>query len=172
MAPTFSPPGIGSQASPSNANVNRLFDDTVALSKEYSFDGGDDGDKWYARMRGYWISKCPDILPMLNWAEGFGDNKITIEVIQGMEFQQGWMTELSPERLGHVIWGFLNTCLKDKARTFFQAADELNGWDGWRRVVTHIRRGRHIRLGTLRKKVRSPRRIAKLEDVDIAVTKY
>ena len=173
VGPAFGPPGFGGgEGSGPGVNLNRLFDDKVALATEYSFDGGDEGDKWYVRTRGYWISKCPDILPMLNWAESFGNEKITTEIIQGMQFQQGWMTELNPERLGHVVWGFLNTCLKDKARTFFQAADELNGWDGWRRVVMHIRRSRQVRLGTLRKKVRNPPPITKLEDVTIGITKY
>ena len=40
-----------------------------------------------------------------------------------------WMTELNITRLGGIIWGFLNTALKDRAKDCFEGADELNGFD-------------------------------------------
>ena len=82
------------------------------------------------------------------------------------------MTELSVSRLSEAIWGFLNTCLKGDAHTTFENANLLNGLDGWRLIVQDIQRGRSVRLATLRKLVRNPPRINKLEDVASGIVKY
>ena len=39
---------------------------------------------------------------------------------------------LSLERLGEVLWGFLNACIGGTATSGFEAAGELNGSDVWR----------------------------------------
>ena len=43
-------------------NLEKLFDDKVALSAEYAYKGGNGGEQWRVRVRGYWISKCPLLL--------------------------------------------------------------------------------------------------------------
>ena len=75
-------------------------------------------------------------------------------------------------RLSGVLWGFLNTCLKGEAHTVFEGADTLQGLEGWRLVVQDIQRGRGIRIATLRKLVKHPPHINKLEDVANGMLKY
>ena len=74
--------------------------------------------------------------------------------------------------LGGLIWGFLNTCLQGSAHSVFEGADMMNGLDGWRMIVQHIHSGRNVRLAQLRKLVRQPRPITKLEDVAAGITRY
>ena len=49
------------------------------------------------------------------------------------------------DRPGEVSWGFLNTCLKGDAKDTFKAADELDGFSGWRLVTLSIRKSAHSR---------------------------
>ncbi len=48
-----------------HVNCGRIFDDTVALSEGYRYDGASGGAKWKKRVRGYWLSKLPDLQPIL-----------------------------------------------------------------------------------------------------------
>ena len=157
-------------------DYNKLFDDKVALSQEYGYSGGDGGDRWRAKARGYIISKCPDMLGVLNWVEKCDQKEITEGMLteKTMYGQHGgfFMTELCVPRLSGVLWGFLNTCLKGEAHTVFEGADLLNGLEGWRLVVQDIQRGRSIRMATLRKLVKHPPHVTKLEDVASAMLKY
>ncbi len=54
----------------------------------------------------------------------------------------------------------------------FKGAATLNGLDAWRRVVRHVRRGKNVRLDTLRKMVRSPPPIKKLEEVTVGIMRF
>ena len=66
----------------------------------------------------------------------------------------------------------MNICLKENARTIFESAKMLNGLDAWRAVVLDIQKGRMIRLDQLRKIVRNPPSIVKLEDVNNGILKF
>ena len=52
----------------SKVDLNRLFDDKIAVSESYRYDGEKAGEAWRRRVRGYWISRCPDLLPILDFA--------------------------------------------------------------------------------------------------------
>ena len=76
------------------------------------------------------------------------------------------------DRINELIWGFMNTCLKDGARTVFDSADALHGFDAWRAIIQEIQKSRGIRLAQLRKVVRSPVKISKVEDVANGILKF
>ena len=153
-------------------DLNRLFDDKVALSAGFGYDGEKHGETWKRKIRGYWISKCPDILPILNHVEDMDTEEITVEDLQTEANSYRWMTEINIKRISEILWGFLNTCLSGKARTCFEGADMCNGFDAWRRVVQQIHQGANVRLGTLRRLVKSPPQIAKLEDIDAGIVRF
>ena len=58
----------------------RLFDDKVPTYEEYRYNGIKGGDKWRLKVRGYWLSKCPQLMPILNAIE-LSDTKVTKEMI-------------------------------------------------------------------------------------------
>ncbi len=144
----------------------------MALSEVYSYSGGDGGDRWRTKTRGILISKIPALLPILDWAEEFDEQKITENMWVQKKMQENWMTEVSISRPSEVVRGFLNTCLKGEAHTTFETADLLNGLDGWRLVVQDIQRGRNVRMATLRKLINNPPTIARVEDVAAGIVKY
>ncbi len=153
-------------------DYNKLFDDKVAMSQDFSYAGGDGGDRWRMKVRGYLVSKCPALLGILKWVEECDQNEITEAMWTARALNGGFMTELSVTRLSGAIWGFLNTCLKSEAHTIFESADMLNGLEGWRLVIQDIQRGRAIRMQTLRKLVKHPPVITKLEDVAAGMLRY
>ena len=164
--------GTGGHVGPTDYNIEKLFDDKVALADKYQFGGGDGGERWRVKIRGYWISKFPALQGILNWAEGMDEKRITTEMISAKHRDHFWMTEASVPRLSELLWGFLNTCLTGGAHTCFEGADVLNGLDAWRLVVNDIQKGRLVRTAQLRKLIRNPQQIAKLEDVDRGITRF
>ena len=156
----------------SRIDYSKIFDDKVALSTEYAYNGGDGGDRWRQKTYGYLISKCPTLSKILKWAEGCDNRSISQDAWMAENNQEKWMTELNLVKLSEALWGFLNTCLKDEAHTTFENAEELNGYDGWRLVVQEIQKGRSVRKATLRKLVKNPPKINKLEDVNAGMIKY
>ena len=152
--------------------MNRLFDDKVAISPAYQHDGEKHGEAWKRKIRAYWISKCPDSLPLLDYAESQDDNAFSIEDIVNEAGTCRWMIDANVRRLGEVLWGFMNTCLMGKAHEIWEGADPLNGFDAWRRVVQHIHQGANVRLGNLRRLVKNPPKINKLEDISAGITRF
>ena len=95
-------------------NINKLFDDKVPLSQSYQFDGNHGGDAWRIKVRGYWIGKCPALLPIPDWTEKQDANVITLETLSAKIREGKWMTELNIPRLSQIIWSFLNICLRTR----------------------------------------------------------
>ena len=83
--------------------ISKLFDDKVALSNEYSYDGGDNGDHWLAKVRGYLVSKCTAMLPILKWAEGVGDCVITKELTEAEEKKHDWLEDATVVQIGGAL---------------------------------------------------------------------
>ena len=153
-------------------NLQKLFDDKAALSPGYQYDGGNSGEHWRRKIRGYWIAKCPDLMPPLDWAEGMDETEITPELLVRDSSANRWMTEMSVKRMGDIVWGFLNLSLTEKAHTVFEGADMLNGFEGWRLVVQHIHQGQKVRKAMIRRQVRNPPAINRLEDVAMGITRF
>ena len=154
------------------ANLSKAFDDKVALSDKYTYDGLTGGAGWRKKVRGYWLSKCPELRPVLNWTEARGDSKITFKELKQKTQEGFWMTEVDVRRANHAIWGFLGLCLKGEASKLYELASELNGLEAWRLITRHVQKGKSIQLGTLRRAVRNPESIRKLEDVSNGITKF
>ena len=73
--------------------MSRLFDDKVAMSSDYCFDGVKSGDSWREKTRGYFISKCPEMRPILEYAEGMGHEALTNDMLVKEAASSRWMTE-------------------------------------------------------------------------------
>jgi hypothetical protein len=156
----------------SGKGMNRLFEGRVASSEDYAFNGETGGDKWRRKVKGYWTSKCLEIKPILEFAESIGCLEFTNNDLAREASSYRWMGELDVRRLSELIWGFLNSCLSGKALEEFEGAEILDGMDGWRRVVQRIYQGAVTRAGLLRKAVKNPPAILKLEDVPSGVTRF
>ena len=91
--------GTGGHVGPTSYDIEKLFDDKVALADKYQFGGGDGGERWRVKIRGYWIFKFPALQGILNWAEDMDDKRITMGVIAEMSREHFWMTEASVPRL-------------------------------------------------------------------------
>ena len=140
-------------------DMNRLFDDKVAISASYQYGGEKQGEAWKRKIRAYLISKCPDALPLLDYAESRDNGALSIENIVNEANSCRWMIDINVRRLGEVLWGSMNTCLTGKAHEIWEGADPLNGFDAWRRFVQHIHQGANVRLGTPRRLVKNPPKI-------------
>ena len=156
----------------SHINYGRIFDDKVALSEDYRYDGANGGAKWKKRVRGYWLSKLPDFQPILDWAEDMDDQLVTDDLLKALAAAHYWMTEVDVRRTSGIIWGFLRSCLKGEAETLFELAPELNGYEAWRIIVRDVHNGQNIRLATLRRLIKNPPSIQKLEDVNMGITRF
>jgi len=155
-----------------HVNLSWLFDDKIALSDSYSFDGVKGGDTWRKRVRGYLISKRPELKPILDFSEGMGNEVFTNDALVADAGTYRWMTETNVRRLSEILWGFLNTCLSGKAKEEFEAAEELDGVHAWRRVIQHIWQGAKVRQRLLRKAVKNPPMIKSLEEVTTGITRF
>ena len=91
-------------------DYNKLFDDKVALSADYQFGGGDGGERWRLKTRGYFVSKCHALLPILDWAEKCDQKRINPGDWEDPKLRSSWVTELGVTKLSAAVWGFLNTC--------------------------------------------------------------
>ena len=160
-------------------NMEKIFDDKVALSSEYSHAGGSHGDLWRVRVQNYWISKLPELMPVLDWVEqreAERDDLLELPELFVQAAQQGWRARwrrgFDLSRANELIWGFLNMALKGEAHRGFELAPRLNGLEGWRLAVRSIQRGRVNRLAELRKVVRNPPGITKLEEVENGIIRF
>ncbi len=157
----------------SGYNLNRLFDDKIPLSAEYQYDGEKNGDRWAKKVRGYFLSKCSDLLPIFDWINGLKEGEeITPERLTEEAKSCRWMIDADVKKLDELLWGFLNTALQGVAHTCFENAEELQGFEGWRIINEQITHGKAARMGNLRKLVKNPPRISKLEDIDHGITSY
>ena len=92
------------------------------MANDYSFSGSTGGEQWRVKVRGYWISKIPALLPVLDWAEKQGEKEITdadleykrVEAVATGEWRHS-IDEHVLERMNEVTWGFLNMALKAEA---------------------------------------------------------
>ena len=145
----------------------KLFDDKVASSKTFEYSGGDGaaGEKWRKVTRGYFIQKCPDLLPVLNWAESLDDEEVTREAVTAKQMDLEWMIELDVFELSRAVWGFLNICLSGAARDIFDDADLGDGLNAWRLLVYEFRSSAYVRTTQLRNAVKNVPKCTGLEQV-------
>ena len=85
--------------------MNRLLDNEVAPSAGSQHNGARNREKWTRKVRGYLVSQCPGIAPILDLAEGVDDTPLSLEHIREQANSYRWMTELNIGRLGGRLWG-------------------------------------------------------------------
>ena len=101
------PPGAAAATfdAKKNYDYDKLFDDKVASSKAFGYSGGQgaEGEKRRKVIRGYFVQKSPDLLPVLNWVESLDHEEVTSEAIHQKKRDLEWMTELNVFELSRVI---------------------------------------------------------------------
>ncbi len=86
-------------------NIEKLFDDKIAISEGFQYAGGDGGDKWRTKLRGHWISRCPVLLPMLNWAEKHDAASVKEATWRQKVWRGRRISDEQVTRLSELIWG-------------------------------------------------------------------
>ena len=154
----------------------KLFDDKVPTFEEFRYNGQKGGDKWRLKVRGYWLSKCLQLLSILTFVE-HSEGRVTRQSLQ--PFIQGvagtCMTDMSEKDLitsNAVIYGFLNTATYGDADDIMMSVPELEGFEAWRMLCRHIDSGRAIRLDALRRKMRRPAMIRNVAEVPSGVLQF
>ena len=119
---------------------SKIFDDRVAQSAPFQYEEAK-SDAWRIRVRGYLIGACPEIAPVLNWAEQRGGAEIDqgdAEFTTTRSLNHSIMGEADKVVLSGLVWKFLQLCCinSSHASTTFQAAQpELNGLEVWRLLI-------------------------------------
>ena len=153
-------------------DLDKLFDDKAATSSAHAYAGDvNEGVKWRRTVRGYFISRNRVLAPILDFVESFELREVTMESMEAQCIAEGWMID-DLDRLGEVLWGFLNTCLRGTAKETFELADDLDGFNAWRRVVQDIRKSRNIRLAQTRRAVRNPPSVKDVGHIAQAVKNF
>jgi len=143
---------------------SRVFDDKVATSDLYRYNGAD-GDGWRQRTRNFLISKVPALEPILFWAEHQGSTEIPPDRLQAAVMAHNWRLDTDVVVLSGLIWGFLNSACQDKARIIFDNASRMNGLDAWRRLCFRIDLGSDSRIRELQRQIDRPPAFKNIEGV-------
>ena len=77
------PQGNDSWPDLGHINFGRIFDDKIASNILYAYDGIKEGEKWIKKTRGYFMTKCPELKPILDYVEGMSALIFHGLVIQG-----------------------------------------------------------------------------------------
>ena len=85
-------------------NLERLFDDKIAANDEFKYNGGDGGDKWRIKIRGYWVSKCPTLMTILDWAERHDEKQIIDGSWRGKSWRRRKIRDEQIDRINELIW--------------------------------------------------------------------
>ena len=150
----------------------KLSDEKTAKDAAYRYDPESSGNPWTWRRDtyDYFVSKCPEAEPILNWAESMGAKEIKRADVQ--EHGVPVMHEVNPEVLSHHIWGFLQHCLAGSAKQVFRNAERRNGLDVWRALVLEINSRTVCRRHGLRDRVQQPRQAASTADIKKALADW
>ncbi len=149
-----------------------LFDEKLASSEDYKFNGVKGGLAWKGKVERHFIARAPILRRILKWAEDEELEVITPEKL--LKAIGGRMTEDQVLTANTAVWGFLSTALSGSAETLFKRAEVLNGLDAWRLVTRHINHGKAIRLETLRREMKTMhlRPIHDLERVEEGIAAF
>ena len=150
----------------------QLMDDKLMSNADYMFDGNKGGKAWQKLLSGYLVSKVPAALDILKWAERHDQTVVTDAAFTSVVSH--FMEAPQREHLNNALWGFLNGCLRGTAKTMFEEADDLNGLDGWRRVVRTIDVNLPQRLEELRIEVRclTSKHMKELEHIPAGIAHF
>ncbi len=111
--------------------TSRVFEEKTAKESMFQYDGVNRGTTWRSDVFDYFISKCPDGMPWLEWAEKRGAVEVTNEAIDAKKLSGKLMTEINPYVFSHHVWGFLQLCLTGAARQTFKNTAKRDGLNVW-----------------------------------------
>ena len=133
--------------------MTRLFEEKTAKDAQFQYDGETKGASWRSDTFDYFISRCPDAQPWLEWAERKGAEEITDVAMNEEKRDSTLMTELNPYVISHHIWGFLQHSLSGAARQTFKNTKRRDGLNVWRLLVLEVNSQTHCRRHGLRDRV-------------------
>ena len=134
----------------SHIMAGKIFDDKVPLNDEYRTDGSATTiDRWKHKVRGYFISKVPAVLKLLDWAEQQQHKPIEINDIMAEASRHRQLTPDEVVLVNSAIWTFIQMCTSGEASDVHNLAPELSGLDAWRRLMAN--RGKNLPLAGLRR---------------------
>ncbi len=102
------------------------------------YDGRADMELWYRKTTDYLVSRAPDIMPLLTWAEKQSVAIQNEDLVKNSEIQamhQRGLLVTRPDVLSHHLWGFLSANLTDHAWDKFGSCERQQGLEAWRKVV-------------------------------------
>ena len=150
--------------------TSRVFEERTAKGSMFHYDGASNGSVWRSDTLDYFISRCPDGMPWLAWAEEKGAVPITKEA---MELQKTViMGEMDPVVFSHHVWGFLQLCLSGSARMTFKSADKRDGLNVWRELVLEINSRTACRRHGLRDKVQMQPQVSSNDQIKAALANW
>ena len=162
------PPGIG----PNITMTSRVFEEKTAKDASFQYDGVNRGATWRSDVADYFISKCPDGMPWLDWVESQGAVEITREAIDQEKRDHHLMTEFDPYVLSHHMWGFLQLCLTGAARQTFKNTGKRDGFNVWRALVLKINSQTACRRHGLRDRVQLQQQVENIEQIEPAIVSW
>ena len=138
---------------------SRCFEEKTAREPLYAYDGipENGGHAWRSDTSDYLISKCPGAAPWLAWVEEAGSAEITTAMVDAKKQSGDIMTDaLNPHVLSHLVWGFLQHCLKGVGRQTFKNTARQDGFNVWRKLTMAINSRTDCVRYTLRNQCQAP----------------
>ena len=148
-----------------------LFDDKVATTSEFQFNGSRNGLAWVRKVENHFISRAPVLLAILSWAEACEE---TVDIPMVMRVTGHVLTEDQVRNVNASMWGFLSVTVSGPAETIFKRAKTLQGIDAWRVMTRYVNHGKRIRLNHLRDQVMTVRTrpIQSVEKIEEGVAEF
>ncbi len=91
-------------STPDGKPGGRLFDKKMATLPEYQYNGATGGDIWRTKVRNYFVGRCPDVWPLLNWVESLGETPRSHELADAAIRDYGMMLDGDPRVPSAAIW--------------------------------------------------------------------
>ena len=140
---------------------SKIFESKFAQEARNQFNGGKDGASWKVLIRGYFVGRLPVCKQLLQWAEDYKANVITMQNVQELD---GWIEE-NPMIVNHLLWAFFNVNLVGEAREIFCNVEDSHGLEVWRRISNKINDRGERRRDELYEAIHHPKSTNKCEDV-------
>ena len=153
------------------AKDKQLFDDKLATTPDFQFNGTRNGLAWVRKVENHFISRSPVLLAVLQWAEEC-EESIDVPMIKRVAGHV--LTEEQIRNVNASMWGFLSATVSGAAETIFKRAKTLQGIDAWRAMTRYVNHGKRIRLNRLRDQVMSVRTrpIPSVEKIEEGVAEF
>ena len=117
-------------------------------SDKYNVDGTEGGDKWKTGISEYVKGCVPAVREILRWIERIPEDFLLSPAL--LNAAVGNTSSAHQQlNLNSAICSFLAIAVSGEANIIFRGAEEMNGFDAWRRIVRYIEHGRPIRLQNL-----------------------